>query len=666
MVKKSHWVHFLTLVAVIAMMIPGATEAQKPTSDNQIDIILADGQFVYGPNVGDFDTAAFLRSIDSPLLPYATVLEDKASYYSINPRVLLTILEIQSGLVTGQQLVASLERVVGYDDVVGFDEQVEALTKIMTIAFYDRLYGEPASADAGLPLTLSAGDKIEVPANTNAGTLAVLVALAPLSSNAEWEALISAKDAQGFVQTYRHLFPESDPLDTSNQILSPTAPPSNLLKFPFACGDTWNFSGGPHDWDGNCVDDPWSALDFAPGVANCAIPTNRWITSPAAGTVSDVSCGGCQVYINHSGGWSTRFFHVANTQVSEGQYVAQDQPIGNPSCKPAQGGSCGGCPGSATGTHVHYDLRYNGAFYPIDGTSLEGWVVHATSCSDGYNGYLQKGSQQIWRGSPVTSACPDIIPPTTSYTLSGTAGENGWYRSSVQVTLTATDNSGGSGVKLIQYQIDGGSWQTYSSPFTVSGEGSHIVRYKAQDNAGNWESEKQVAIRIDATAPTGSLTLNNGATTTPGVLVQASPSASDATSGLYQMRLRDAGGSWSEWLAYATSTLWQLPAVTGQTYAVEIQFKDWAGNLSPIYSRSITLNIYPARPASSGYRLARSTWGAAPWDRQSANYRLRGTVGQPSMIGILSSANYRLRSGYWAFPLFERKVYLPLVLRQSP
>jgi hypothetical protein len=108
-----------------------------------------------------------------------------------------------------------------------------------------------------------------------------------------------------------------------------------------------------------------------------------------------------------------------------------------------------------------------------------------------------------------------------------------------------------------------------------------------------------------------------------------------------------------------------LPAVNGQAHTVEIQVEDVAGNVSAIYEDDILLDIYPARPASAGYRLARSTWGAAPEDGQSANYRLLGTAGQPSLIGQLSSPGYRLRSGYWSGQGragTARKVYLPLLL----
>ena len=57
-------------------------------------------------------------------------------------------------------------------------------------------------------------------------------------------------------------------------------------------------------------------MDFAPGVGYCVIPSDRWIVSPAAGTVSNVSCGGCQIKINHQDGWGSYFYHVANLRTN--------------------------------------------------------------------------------------------------------------------------------------------------------------------------------------------------------------------------------------------------------------------------------------------------------------------------------------------------------------
>ncbi|PNX47927.1 MAG: hypothetical protein BV459_03415 [Thermoplasmata archaeon M11B2D] len=112
---------------------------------------------------------------------------------------------------------------------------------------------------------------------------------------------------------------------------------------------------------------------------------------------------------------------------------------------------------------------------------------------------------------------PDTTPPVTTCVLSGTAGQNGWYLSSVTVTLTATDppedrniGDGGlkepSGVNNTYYKVDSGSFTKYTTPFVISAEGIHTVVYYSDDYAGNVETPKSVSIKIDKTKPSLSFT----------------------------------------------------------------------------------------------------------------------------------------------------------------
>jgi hypothetical protein len=413
---------------------------------------------------------------------------------------------------------------------------------------------------------------------------------------------------------------------------------------PWQKGVAWRYNQGPHG-DGK------DAFDF--GTPN---HTSDWVHAADSGTVV-YSTETCMAVKRSSDGLRLWYQHIRPSDIDNfpvGTSVSLDQRLGMTTME-------SGCGGYSTGHHVHFYFDYYTQPVPSAGSSMNGWVSVDQNLVKGGVTATPNGVSQI------LYSAPDSIPPTTSKSLSGASGDNGWYTSDVQVTLTASDNSGGSGVKVTQYKIDDGAWQTYTGPITVSGDGRHTVSYRSQDNEGNWESTKQVAVPIDATAPTGSLALNDGATSTPGVLIHINPAASDATSGLHQMRLRDAGGAWSTWQAYDAHALWQLPALTGHSHTVEIQIKDVAGNLSTTYEDAILLDIYPQRPASADYRLARSTWGAAPKDGQSTTYRLRGTVGQPSLIGVLSSAGYRLASGYWSGQGqagTTHRVYLPLVVRQ--
>lgn len=97
----------------------------------------------------------------------------------------------------------------------------------------------------------------------------------------------------------------------------------------------------------------------------------------------------------------------------------------------------------------------------------------------------------------------DQIPPTTNIFLGGILGNNNWYTSDVQVSLSAQDNEGGMGVYKIEYSLDNGqTWLTYTEPFLISTEGVQTILYRSQDFVGNLEQAKSQTIQIDQTKPT--------------------------------------------------------------------------------------------------------------------------------------------------------------------
>jgi pimeloyl-ACP methyl ester carboxylesterase len=97
---------------------------------------------------------------------------------------------------------------------------------------------------------------------------------------------------------------------------------------------------------------------------------------------------------------------------------------------------------------------------------------------------------------------PDSLPPTTAAALSGTRGVNDWYTGDVSITLSATDDDGGSGVEKTEYSLDNGMvWNTYTDSFIIFQEGTADVRYRSIDKQGNKEEAKTAAFKIDKTAP---------------------------------------------------------------------------------------------------------------------------------------------------------------------
>jgi hypothetical protein len=86
------------------------------------------------------------------------------------------------------------------------------------------------------------------------------------------------------------------------------------------------------------------------------------------------------------------------------------------------------------------------------------------------------------------------------------ANANGWNNADVTVTLTATDNVNGSGVKQIAFPTTGAQAGTGivnrdNASLTINVEGTTTITYSATDNAGNVEAAKTLVVRLDKTPP---------------------------------------------------------------------------------------------------------------------------------------------------------------------
>jgi hypothetical protein len=110
----------------------------------------------------------------------------------------------------------------------------------------------------------------------------------------------------------------------------------------------------------------------------------------------------------------------------------------------------------------------------------------------------------------------DTTPPTTTLALSPQPNGAGWNNSNVTATLTATDNSGGSGVKQITYSATGAQTvattvaQGATATAGFTSEGQTTLNFFAVDNAGNSDSPNQAVVMIDKSAPSISCTAPDG------------------------------------------------------------------------------------------------------------------------------------------------------------
>lgn len=207
-------------------------------------------------------------------------------------------------------------------------------------------------------------------------------------------------------------------------------------------------------------------------------------------------------------------------------------------------------------------------------------------------------------------AAPNTSLSAANADSSSYTGVN-WTNQDVTVTLSATDTgTPTTGVAWTKYSLDGGPYQTYASPFTVSPEGLHTLLYQSQDFQGNLEvPAKSFTVKIDKTKPVitlsgGDLTLYYGDTfTDPG---------SSAT---------DSGGSG---LAGAVSVTGSVDTNVVGDYTLSYDVSDTAGNAADTATR--TVHVLKASQTITFAPLADKTYGDAPFNVSAAGGLSGGPV----------------------------------------
>ena len=146
----------------------------------------------------------------------------------------------------------------------------------------------------------------------------------------------------------------------------------------------------------------------------------------------------------------------------------------------------------------------NATTYSINGGTTTTYSGAVTVTADGTYTVTFRSTDKAGNieADKTTSFKIDKTAPTTTASLSGTLGLGGWYTSAVDVTLSCTDNLGGSGCNVTTYSLDGGPSTTYSGAVTVTADGTHSISYHSTDVATNTETpDKTTDFKIDATRP---------------------------------------------------------------------------------------------------------------------------------------------------------------------
>jgi hypothetical protein len=191
-------------------------------------------------------------------------------------------------------------------------------------------------------------------------------------------------------------------------------------------------------------------------------------------------------------------------------------------------------------------------WYKIDAGFWTFYSVPFTVSSNGehmvqYYSLDHAGNQEITKS--VTFKI-DTIAPTTTHTLQGLLGSQGWYVTNVTVTLIANDVT--SGVNYTKYKLNTGNWIVYTGSFFVTTDGNYTLYYYSVDLAGNIETTKQTSFRIlhDVTPPvtthsfSGTMGENNWYVSNVTVTLSANDDSAGVNFTMYKL---DAG-AWTTYI----------------------------------------------------------------------------------------------------------------------
>ncbi|MCB9459816.1 MAG: LysM peptidoglycan-binding domain-containing protein [Anaerolineaceae bacterium] len=386
-----------------------------PTEQTNSFVILPDSLFVRGPqsigfNVRDFiaQQPGYIRqatddvrsSLDNGIeqfdtLDAASIVERVAIENSVDPRLLLAVLEYRAGWLSNVQPLEALltSPIINLEDSGGIDrtglyKQLGWVANELSRGYYGYKYNGDTT------ISFSNGERFLYSPQINAATAAVQYFLSLNSEPVRWQYDIGPN---GFYATYNRLF--GDPQATVASIPVPPDLQQPILTLPFAAGETWFFTGGPHGGWGS--GSGWAAIDFAPpderpeGSSFCYI-SESWVRAVAEGVIARSDNGAVVIDLDGDGdertGWTFFYLHIASVdRVAEGTTVQVGDSIGHASC----------AGGFSTATHLHVARRYNGEWLPADCSQcaysapsfvMDDWVVSLWNNLE-YQGFLTRGDE---------------------------------------------------------------------------------------------------------------------------------------------------------------------------------------------------------------------------------------------------------------------------------
>jgi len=368
--------------------------------------IMPDAEIIFSFTAANFDVQEYVQQQGGYLSKFKDYLGSTgwingddaikrlAYENSINPRLILALLEFESRWVRGQPIDSfHKDYPMGFDDYhyKGMSVQLVWAINNLAIGYYSWRAGTLTH------LEFPDGSTLRIDPRLNAGTVAIQYLFSRNHSRSEWEQIINPDS--GFPAMYAKMFGDSWARADAVNPIFPAALNQPTLVLPFEPDVEWSLTGGPHNaWgqinpevygDKNSV---YAAIDLAPSTAHsgCEL-TKTWVVAAAPGLVVRSANGAVMVDLDGDGyeqtGWNILYMHIAKKdRVPAGTWLETDDRIGHASCEG----------GVSTGTHLHFARKYNGEWVTADGPIpfiISDWRVVAGERA--YQGKLVKEDKEI-------------------------------------------------------------------------------------------------------------------------------------------------------------------------------------------------------------------------------------------------------------------------------
>ncbi len=388
---------------------PPATATVAPSPMPAVHPLFDPQRLSYDHNFSSAEIQSFLTERNSPLATtriviggrshsFTEVLVSLSSLYSVSPRLLLSLMEVQSGLLstpapTGEQLAWAAGFRGDQGNRRGLFAQLRWLTRELRAALRDYALLGPTELP---PLRFADGSQTAAP--TDLSRYVLSRALAPTTTPGRLEGLLGS-----VAPTYQRLFgldPRLEPLDwpppAEPFLTRPAERNMPVTSFfdhdaPFLRpnGSLLTFWGRA-ETDRAFAYDGHTGWDYAMG------PPDRVLAAaPGRIVFAGFSDDGCAtpagaVIIDHGNGYRTLYWHLARVSVTTGAEVMRGAVLG-----------IAGDTGCARGAHLHFQVQYLGRDvdpYGWCGRDPDPWANNPV------------GQISVWLWSDMPSPCAPPPP----------------------------------------------------------------------------------------------------------------------------------------------------------------------------------------------------------------------------------------------------------------